>query len=395
MSTSHRRSEGRKPWAGARTVAALLFAALAAVVIAACGGSGSSNTGQNDASASGNASWNSAQSAKAGGGMAALVKAAEKEGQLNVITLPDNWANYGTQMKEFQAKYHIHITDEIPSGSSAQEIAAIQADRGDSKAPDAVDVGLSYAAPNVSLFAPYKVATWDNIPDVNKDSQGRWFSDYGGYMSFGCDMKVVKSCPTTWAQLRSPQYKHDIALNGVPGQASAATSAVQAAALNNRGSFSNVQPGLNFFKELKSNGNFNPTDCDAGNLIEAGQCPIIINWDFLNVAGAWGLSSKTDWKVIVPQGTPFAEYYTQAIPKTAPHPAAARLWEEFLYSVQGQNNFLIGHARPVQMAAMQKQGTLNQRAAAALPPIHQVATFPTVAQDTKAGLVIAKAWPTL
>ncbi len=28
--------------------------------------------------------------------MAALVAAAKKEGKLNVITLPSNWANYGT-----------------------------------------------------------------------------------------------------------------------------------------------------------------------------------------------------------------------------------------------------------------------------------------------------------
>jgi putative spermidine/putrescine transport system substrate-binding protein len=374
----------------ARLALVPVVGALAAVAIAACGGSSNAST-----SNGGSTNWTSATSAQSGGGMSKLVKAAEKEGHLNVITLPDNWANYGTQMKEFKQKYHISITDEIPSGSSAQEISAIESDRGDSKAPDVVDIGLSYAAPNDKLWAPYKVATWNDIPAENKDASGKWYADYGGYMSFGCNMKIVKSCPTTWAQLKSSQYKHDVALNGVPGQASAATSAVQAAALNNGGSFSNVQPGLDFFKELKSNGNFNPTDCDAGNLIEAGQCPIIVNWDFLNVAGAWGLNSKTNWKVVVPNGTPFAEYYTQAINAQAPDPAAARLWEEFLYSNQGQNNFLLGHARPIRMAAMEKAGTLNKKAAAALPPIHQVAKFPTVSQDTKAGDDIAKAWPTL
>jgi putative spermidine/putrescine transport system substrate-binding protein len=389
-----RRAGARKRLKGkARLALVPVVGALAAVAISACGGSSSASTSNNSSGSSVN--WATVKSVQAGGGMAALVKAAEKEGHLNVITLPDNWANYGTQMKEFKAKYHISITDEIPSGSSAQEIQAIQSDRGDSKAPDVVDVGLSYAVPNDDLWAPYKVSSWNDIPAENKDSNGLWFSDYGGYMSFGCDLKVVKSCPTTWAQLKSPAFKHDVALNGVPGQASAATSAVQAAALNNGGSFTNVQPGLNFFKNLKSNGNFNATDCDAGNLIEAGQCPVIVNWDFLNVAGAWGLPSTAKWKVVVPKGTPFAEYYVQAISKTAPDPAAARLWEEFLYSVQGQNNFLKGHARPVEMTAMEKAGTLDKVAAAALPPIHQTATFPTVAADTKAGDDIAKGWPTL
>ena len=74
-----------------------------AVLAAGCGSSGSS-------SSSGTASstdWSKATSAAAGGGMAALVKAAEKEGQLNVITLPSNWANYGAIMKDFSKKYHI------------------------------------------------------------------------------------------------------------------------------------------------------------------------------------------------------------------------------------------------------------------------------------------------
>ena len=38
-----------------------------------------------------------------------------------------------------------------------------------------------------------------------------------------------------------------------------------------------------------------------------------------------------------PPGPAVAGYYFQAINKDAPHPAAARLWQEFLYSDEGQN----------------------------------------------------------
>ena len=93
--------------------------------------------------------------------MSALVAAAEKEGHLNVITLPSNWANYGTIMKDFTAKYGIKINDENPEGSSQDELNAIKQLKGQSTAPDVVDVGGSFAVTGQQdgYWAPYEVAT--------------------------------------------------------------------------------------------------------------------------------------------------------------------------------------------------------------------------------------------
>jgi putative spermidine/putrescine transport system substrate-binding protein len=344
-------------------------------------------------SANASANWATASSAQAGGGMAALVSAAEKEGQLNVITLPSNWANYGAIMAAFKAKYHIKISDAIPDGSSAQEIQAIESDKGRSSAPDVVDIGQSFAVTDAALFAPYKVATWSAIPAAEKSSSGHWYGDYGGYVSFGCDLKVVTTCPTTWAGLESAS-SNSVTLNGVPGNAGAATGAVWAAALNNGGSLANVQPGLTFFKNLQSKGIFNSTDCDSGAEIAAGQCPIMVNWDFLNVAGAWGLTGAAakEWKVVVPHGKPFAESYYQAISKYAPDPAAARLWEEFLYSTQGQNLYLEGYARPAELATLVKDKTVNEAAYKKLPAVSGTAQYPTSSEAAAAGKAIAAGW---
>ena len=365
----------------------MLLAAVAvgaALTVAACGSSSSSSSsGKSSAKA---ANWSTAQSAAADGGMAALVKAAKAEGTLNVIALPNNWANYGTEISTFEKLYGIHVNSEAPSDSSAQEIQALQTSAGRSSAPDVVDVGQAFADAGASLFAPYKVTTWNDIPTTQKDPNGAWYNDYGGYVSFGCNLKLVPVCPTSWAQLSSPQYKHDVALNGSPVSANAALSAVWAAALNNGGSLSNVKPGITFFKQLESKGNFNSTDCNAASLIEAGQCPIVINWDYLNVAGAWGLPSTAKWKVVDPTGASYAAYYDQAVSKSAPHPAAARLWEEFLYSPQGQNIWLRGYARPAELAAMVANGTVDKAANAKLPAVpHPVTKFPTPAQATAAG----------
>src|SRR5205823_12451863 len=77
--------------------------------------------------------------------MAELVKQAKKEGHLNTIALPPDWANYGEILSTFQKKYGIGITNDNPDGSSAQENQAIRSLKGDSRAPDVVDVSPGFA----------------------------------------------------------------------------------------------------------------------------------------------------------------------------------------------------------------------------------------------------------
>src|SRR5438067_7437774 len=91
------------------------------------------------------------------GGMAALIKAAKKEGHLNTIALPPDWVNYGELISTFQEKYGIGITNDNPNGSSAEENQAVRSLKGDSRAPDAGDVGagVAVAGANEGLYAKY------------------------------------------------------------------------------------------------------------------------------------------------------------------------------------------------------------------------------------------------
>ena len=148
--------------------------------------------------------------------MAALIKAAKAEGTLNLIADPYNWANYGEIITSFSKTYGIKVNDVNQLGTSQQEITALQTLGSQSRAPDAVDVGQAYALDNASLFAPYKVATWTMIPAANKDPNGRWANDYGGYVSIGCNTSIVKVCPTSFAAMNNPMYKNDIALDNSP-----------------------------------------------------------------------------------------------------------------------------------------------------------------------------------
>ena len=336
------------------------------------------------AGASGAATWTSAETA---GGMDALVAEAKKEGTLNVIALPPDWANYGKVISAFTAKYGVKVDSAQPDAASQDEINAANQQKGTDRAPDVFDLGQAVALANTELFAPYKVSTWDTIPDGLKDANGTWVNDYGGYMSIGYNTAKVPE-PTSVKDLLKPEYKGKVALNGDPTQAGAAFNGVVMTSLANGGSADDIQPGIDFFASLKEAGNFLPTDPTAAT-IESGQTPLVIDWDNLNAAESAKLST---WKVMVPKDALVGGYYFQAINKDAPHPAAARLWQEFLYSDEGQNLFLGGGARPVRADAMEKAGTIDQAAYAKLPPVSGTPTILTTEQSTKAADVLSKQW---
>lgn len=333
-----------------------------------------------------------ATSVAAFGGMAGLIRAAKKEGTLNVITLPADWANYGNVINDFEKKYGIKVNSENPDGTSADEITAVTTEKGQSRAPDVLDLGTSFAisAASQGLLAPYKVQSWSEIPASAKDSNGDWFDDYGGYVSIGYNSKVVKVPPTSFKDLLKPVYKNEVALNGNPTQAGAAFAAVYAAALANGGSFGNIAPGIAYFKQLSAEGNFVPVT-GSESTVESGQTPILIWWDYLEESEV--AQKFPGWKVVIPTDGHYAAYYSQAISATAPDPAAARLWEEYLYSTTGQNLWLQGSARPIELATLVKEGTANKTALAALPKApSSTITFPSVAQTTAAENLVSQDW---
>ena len=321
------------------------------------------------------------------GGMDGLVAAAKKEGELNVIALPPDWANYGAIIKSFADKYGIKVNSAQPDAASQDEINAANQQKGRSTAPDVFDLGQSVALANTVIFAPYKVATFDSIPDAMKDPNGTWVNDYGGYMSLGYDSAKVPDMSSV-NDLLKPDYKGKVALNGDPTQAGAAFSGVAMVALSQGGSADDIAPGVNFFTKLKQTGNFLPVDPTPAS-IESGQTPVVIDWDYLNAAETKKLPS---WKVFVPQGAVLGGYYFQAINKDAPHPAAARLWQEFLYSDEGQNLFLAGGARPVRADAMVKAGTVDAAAYEKLPAVSGTPVIMTQAQTDKAAKYLADNW---
>jgi putative spermidine/putrescine transport system substrate-binding protein len=370
-----------------RTAVAVVTAGL---TLTACGsddgGSGGGNGGGGDAA--------TATSAEDFGGMDALIEAAQEEGELNVIALPRDWANYGEMLDTFSEKYDITINEANPTGSSQDELNAVESQRGQDRAPDVLDLGTAFArqAQAQGLTAPYKVETWDDIPEDQKDADGHWYNDYGGYISIGCNASVIAECPTSFEALLDPQYKGQVALNGNPTQAAAAFAGVWAASLANGGSLDDIGPGIDFFVDVKEAGNFNPVEITTAT-VQSGETPLSIDWDYLNAGQTETFAEQgVEWQVNIPSDGLFGGYYSQAISKFAPHPAAARLWQEFLYSDEGQNIWLKGGARPVRLPVMEEAGTADEEALSALPSVEGTADFPTQEQETAAQQVVATRW---
>ena len=119
-------------------------------------------------------------------GMDDLIAAAKKEGMLTTIALPHDWCGYGDVIAGFKAKYGLTVNELNPDAGSGDEIEAIKANKGNTgpQAPDVIDVGLSFgpSAKADGLIQPYKVATWDTIPDSAKDADGAWYGDYYGVL---------------------------------------------------------------------------------------------------------------------------------------------------------------------------------------------------------------------
>jgi len=346
------------------------------------------------AAASSSIDYSTCNSLAACGGMTALVKAAKAEGQLNTITLPlAGWANEGVIMQDFTKTYGIHITDANPDGSSADEIAAIQANEG-SRGPDVVDVGLTHANGYEKYFAPYKVATWASIPAGLKNASGSWYADYAGTVAIACNTKYVKVCPTSIKGLNNSAYKNMVGINNDPNKAGAAFAAVFSAAVANGGSANNIKPGVDFFKTLKSKGIFVPVVASISTL-QNGTTPIMLWWDFnlLPSQPKFGGNFST-LKITYPSDAVYQGYYNQAIAVNSPNPAAARLWEEYLYSSVGQNLFLCGQVTPVELPLLKSKGTVNKTCLAELPalPKGAKATTATAAQQTAAAAVVLKYW---
>lgn len=333
-------------------------------------------------------------------GLEELAEAATREGALTVIALPHDWCGYGEVIAAFKEKYPgITINELNPDAGTADEIEAIRANRGNTgpQAPDVVDLGMAFgpSAKDEGLLQPYKVATWDEIPDAIKDAEGYWYGDYYGVMALGVNSDLISPAPADWSDLLKPEYANAVALTGDPRSSAQAILAIMSAGMA-QGAAAGAEgaaKGLEFFAELNKAGNFVPVMGKAGTIAQ-GQTPIVAAWDYNLLAWRDGLNGNPPVEVVVPKSGVVAGVYVQAISAYAPHPNAAKLWMEYLYSDEGQTGWLKGYCHPARFAAMSKAGKFPEELLAGLPPAaaYEAAVFPTVDELAANKTTVTEGW---
>jgi len=333
----------------------------------------------------------------------ALVTACKAEGYLTIIATPPDWANYGEIFADFQMTSGVKINSLDPNAGSADELAAVEANKSNKgpQAPDVVDVGYAYGKTGIDAkdYQAYKVSTWDKIPDTAlglpaKDPDGMWTGGYYGVMAFLSNDAVVKTPPANWADLLKPDYKGQVALSGDPRTSNQAIQSVFAATLANGGSLDNAQPGLDFFKKVNDAGNFVPVIAKPGTIAQ-GATPIVLTWDYL--AFGYKDSFKGNPSVTISYPSPsIASMYVQAISAYAPHPNCAKLWMEVLHSDAGQLAWMKGYAHGIQQADLESRGVIPADLKAKLPSSSAFASAvsPNPTQLAAALALIKAGWMT-
>ncbi|TNC51986.1 ABC transporter substrate-binding protein [Rubellimicrobium rubrum] len=331
-----------------------------------------------------------------------LVAAAEAEGMLTTIALPHDWCNYGALIEGFKAKYpNIEVNELNPDAGSADELEAIRAnmDNAGPQAPDVIDVGLSFGpqAQAEGLIQPYKVSTWDTIPEDAKDPDGYWYGDYYGVMAMAVNTDLVDPVPTSFADLLKPEYAGQVALAGDPRASNQAILGVMAAGMA-RGAEPGqaaAEAGLGYFKEMNDAGNFVPVIGKAGTLAQ-GTTPIVIAWDYNALSWRDTLAGNPPVEVVVPSDASLAGVYVQAISAYAPHPNAAKLWMEYIYSDEGQLHWLSGYCHPIRFNDLVERGVVPQEMMDKLPPAeaYDAAVFPTLDQVNTNSEAVKAGWDT-
>ena len=165
---------------------------------------------------------------------------------------------------------------------------------GTGRQPDLFDIGASLVTAHTDMFTPYKVATWADIPDGNKEFHGTLVQQL--HRLRVDRLRHQARGHREGRGSADAKYKGKVALNGDPLKASAGFNGVVMAALANGGSADNICPGVDFFKKLADSGNLIPVDPNPGT-IAAGTTPIVIDWTYNNGAQTAVLAPKgITWK---------------------------------------------------------------------------------------------------
>ena len=278
--------------------------------------------------------------------LADLAANAQAEGDLQSVGMPDDWAHWKDSWAGITATYGLTHGD--VDMTSAEEIAIFLAEK-DDPTKDVGDIGLSMTPEAIKQDAvgTYKASTWDLFPDWAKDPDGKWIMTYTGAIAFIANTEFTGgSCPTSWAEVAEGDYMVSVG-NVISGAASQVS--VLSCAIANGGSLDNVQPGIDFFKELAQAGRLDTGDTTSARMASGEMVCNVANYDYSVLAWRDNILAENPnmkLEIKIPSDGSVVNGYCQILNKYAAHPYAGALAIEYLCSDAGAIDRAAGYARP-------------------------------------------------
>ncbi|HEY8709589.1 MAG TPA: extracellular solute-binding protein [Burkholderiaceae bacterium] len=288
--------------------------------------------------------------------LADLERAARTEAKLASVGMPDDWANWRATWADLKRLYGIeHVDTDM---SSAEEIAKIEAERGNASV-DIGDVGFEFGAIAKArgITRAYKPSTWSQVPDWAKDPDGHWALAYTGTVAFAVNTKRAASVPRSWKALFESNHR---VLIGEVGRAAQSNAAILAAAVALGGDETRLQPALAQFGKIAKQHRLITTNPSPA-LMERAEADVFVMWDFNALSYRDKIPNAADYEILIPSDGSITSGYTTILNKNAPHPNAAMLAREYIFSDAGQLNLAHGNARPIRVDHLKLPADLQKK----------------------------------
>ena len=170
---------------------------------------------------------------------------------------------------------------------------------------------------------------------------------YTGAIAFIANTEYTGgTCPSSWADVAAGDYLVSVG-NVISGAASQVS--VLSCAIANGGSLDNVQPGIDFFKELALAGRLDTGDTTSARMASGEMVCNVGNYDYSVLAWRDNIVAENPamaLEIKIPSDGSVVNGYCQILNKYAAHPNAGALAIEYLCSTEAAIDRAKGYARP-------------------------------------------------
>ena len=281
------------------------------------------------------------------------VSSADFPDELFIYAVQTGWSNWDAVMEAFEDEYGVPLHDDQRTSGEALSNIRANADNPTHSAYNGFyPVGLE--AWQDGFTTDYKPAGWDRVPDEFKTDDGHVTATRQMTVAINYRRDIYEERgldePESWEDLKHPDIAQDLAIN-VPG-AGAGLNAMLSINHAYGGDLDNLDPLFEYLEDIADNGAEHRRNLDRQ--FTGGEISTYAEFDF------GGLSTKylgddiaeEDVGVIIPTGPDGGEGavsapYGYALLEGAPNPGAAKLFMDFVLTLDVQQLFFDGFVRPI------------------------------------------------